>query len=574
MESSKEHKFYFSNGDASNDAAESLKRLAITPDHREPWADQRFDSNGNFSPAPLPWDNATPPVPRKKTTAAEIADKAIKQAIEERIKPESKTPIPLIAYNKPKSDFPVEALGPTLSNAVKGIVDIVQCPNALAAMSVLGAASLATQGHANVENPATGQAKPISLFLLSLAESGERKTSADTEALRSANYWEALLAQQYAQEHSVYKNRFDAWDSERNHILKDKSLSSPSRLSALAALGPQPEPPLFPMLTCPDPTMEGLYGLYQKGHPSLGIFSSEGGLFTGGHGMKDDARIRTGAALCALWDGEPVKRVRATKDETYLQNGKRLSVHVMVQPEIGGEFLSQKDLQGQGFFSRVLVSNPPSTIGTRKQHDKDPLTDEHMFFCHQRLYSIFQKPLPLSPGKLNELCPRSIVFDDDAVILWKEYADAIEERQIAGGEYENVRGFAGKMAENASRIAAVMTLVEDIDAPTISKHYLQNAIAIMDYFAEQSLAMFESNRVGPDMLNAQKLLKWLQDEWQEDHINVRTVSRYVIRSKTSNEDSKRAIEILVDHNWLARGIRGTVVDGHASKDVWMVRRET
>jgi len=219
MEPSKEHQFDFSNGDTSNDAAESLKMLAITPDHREPWADQRFDSNGNLMPAPMPWDNATPPITKKKT-AAEIADKAIKQAIEERIKPESKTPIPLNAYNKPKSDFPVDALGPTLSNAVKGIVDTVQCPMAVGATSVLGAASLATQGHADVVNPATGQAKPISLYILTIAESGERKTSADTEALRSANYREAQLAQQYVQEHSTYKNRFDAWDSRLSELLK------------------------------------------------------------------------------------------------------------------------------------------------------------------------------------------------------------------------------------------------------------------------------------------------------------------------------------------------------------------
>ena len=76
------------------------------------------------------------------------------------------------------------------------------------------------------------------------------------------------------------------------------------------------------------------------------------------------------------------------------------------------------------------------------------------------------------------------------------------------------------------------------------------------------------------MLNAEKLLKWLQHQWTEDYINVRTASRYVIRSKSANEDSRRAIKILEDHNWLVRAFKGMVVDGHASKDAWLIRRES
>ena len=290
--------------------------------------------------------------------------------------------------------------------------------------------------------------------------------------------------------------------------------------------------------------------------------------------MNDDARILTGGALCSLWDGETVKRVRASKDETYSLSGRRLAMHLMVQPVIAEQFLSMKDLEGQGLFSRILVSYPESTIGTRKQHIKDSLTDQYMYSYWEQLYQVFKKPLPLGPGKLNELCPRAITFDLDAVALWMEYADSIEASQVAGGVYENIRGFAGKMAENASRIAGVMTLVENLEATTISKDSLNNAITIMNYFGEQALAMFESSRVGPDMLNAEKLLNWLKHQWTENYINVRTVSRYVIRSKSSNEDSRRAIKILEDHNWLVRGFRGMVVDGHASKDAWMIRRET
>jgi hypothetical protein len=90
----------------------------------------------------------------------------------------------------PSRPFPIDALSFTLQRTVNTIEDLIQCPTALAAMSVLSAASLAVQGHANVLIPATNQARPLSLFLLSIAESDERKSSADNEALKPVKEYE------------------------------------------------------------------------------------------------------------------------------------------------------------------------------------------------------------------------------------------------------------------------------------------------------------------------------------------------------------------------------------------------
>ena len=54
---------------------------------------------------------------------------------------------------------------------------------------------------------------------------------------------------------------------------------------------------------------------------ALGSLLSEGGQFIGGHGMSDDAKLRTAAGLSAAWDGEPFKRVRA--DGAIMLPGRR-----------------------------------------------------------------------------------------------------------------------------------------------------------------------------------------------------------------------------------------------------------
>jgi hypothetical protein len=41
--------------------------------------------------------------------------------------------------------------------------------------------------------------------------------------------------------------------------------------------------------------------LFAVGHPSLGIFATEGGHFIGGHGMSDDNKLRTATGLSTVW---------------------------------------------------------------------------------------------------------------------------------------------------------------------------------------------------------------------------------------------------------------------------------
>jgi hypothetical protein len=41
---------------------------------------------------------------------------------------------------------------------------------------------------------------------------------------------------------------------------------------------------------------------FANGWPSLGLFADEGGQFIGGHGMSDDAKLRTATGLSRLWD--------------------------------------------------------------------------------------------------------------------------------------------------------------------------------------------------------------------------------------------------------------------------------
>src|SRR5690349_7480658 len=105
-------------------------------------------------------------------------------------------PRPLMRALPPADPFPIEVLGKILGNAAHGIAQIIQVPIAISGQSILAAATLAVQGHADIELP-TGQKKPLSGFFLTVASTGDRKTASDDEAMRPVQTYERELLEKY-----------------------------------------------------------------------------------------------------------------------------------------------------------------------------------------------------------------------------------------------------------------------------------------------------------------------------------------------------------------------------------------
>ena len=93
-------------------------------------------------------------------------------AAAEAVKPEP--PRPLFRELSRADPFPIDALGDVLGPAASAIHDRVQAPIALGGQSVLAAAALTVQAHADVVLPiGSGQAKPVADYFLTVAETGE-----------------------------------------------------------------------------------------------------------------------------------------------------------------------------------------------------------------------------------------------------------------------------------------------------------------------------------------------------------------------------------------------------------------
>jgi len=105
----------------------------------------------------------------------EAGAESVREAIDgaEEVTPEP--PRPLMRELPPADPFPIDSLGDLLAPAAIAIHDRIQAPLAICGQSVIAAATLTVQGHADVELP-THHTRPLTNYYMSIAATGERKT--------------------------------------------------------------------------------------------------------------------------------------------------------------------------------------------------------------------------------------------------------------------------------------------------------------------------------------------------------------------------------------------------------------
>lgn len=488
----------------------------------------------------------------------------VQQALNDAEIINQEAPRPLMRELPPATPFPVDALGSILGDAVHAIHDKVQAPIAACGQAVLAVATLATQGHANVNLP-MGQEKPLSCNFITVLETGGRKTACDTEALKPIRDFEAILREKYEADYPAYDNDKRAYDAAHEAALKRGKGDREAIRKALDALGKPPAQPPHYMLTSTEPTFEGLCQHYTIGHPSLGIFATEGGQFIGGHSMNADAKLRTATGLSNLWDGEAIRRVRKGDGVQELRD-KRLAIHLQVQPDVASVMLSDRMLLSQGLLSRFLVTAPDSLAGTRMWKEPNAKSDVALIAYNAHIKAIMQRGLPETF--------RTISLSGSARALWIEFANSVERDLQQGGAFEPIAGLANKLPEHAARMAGVLALTNDIEASDVSGNQLADGIELAKYYAAEALRLFGASQIDSNLLLAQRLYAWLDSVWVKKEASglVSLPDIYQLAPTTAIRDQKsaRAIVQVLEHHGYLLPHGPAEVDGNKRRETWRV----
>ena len=446
-------------------------------------------------------------------------------------------PRPLIESNPVPQPYPVQALGGILGLAVERMAEVIGVPQALAAQSVLAASALATQGHAGLQ--LDGRNYPLSLYLITVAASGDRKTAADRSALLPARQWEREPWQRYREQLARYR----AAQRQMQRI----NPADPDSANGV----PLEAEPSAPRLITTDPTIEALIKGLCHDLPSMGLFCDEGGQFLGSSTMSRDNRLKAVTTLSSLWDGSPIDRARSMAGESLRAYDRRLSLHLMLQPYLAMQLLSDPLLQGQGILGRCLITWPTSLAGQRSYQSVDLSKDPALKRYHHRLSALFHQPWSLFADGALRLSP--LTLSPLARRRWIDLHDAIEAQLGEFGELASVRPSGSKAADNLLRIAGVLAVVEE--SSVVEVDHIQRASALVGYYLTEIQRLTEQEPVCRVKEEADRLLRWLQVKgWKR--FSIRELNRNGPRfARKSSRHASRLLVELLDHHWL-------ITDGH------------
>ena len=487
---------------------------------------------------------------------------------------ETALPTPLFKELRPAKPIPFSALG-ALQSPVEAIQTLTQAPAAIAMQSVLGTASLAAQPFANVET--LNGDSPISLFLLTVAASGERKSACDKLASLAIDKIEAPRLRAYRRQIQNFEVEKASYQKKSRSRGKDLEYEVIEEEAGVSSIFDRPEQPIMPTTKMSDPTIEGLICHFEGGNPSVAIFSDEGGQFFGGHGMKKENTLKTAAALSKLWDGVTFDRVRASSPPVRLM-GRRSSLHLMIQPGVAETVLGDPMLRDQGLLSRLLVSWPESKIGYRAiDETPDQINDRELAKIQLEAFSkkisiLLETPFPNHPEDKKELCPRTLPLSKEARKLLVNFYNRVEVAQRPGHAFEYMHGFASKSAEQAARIAGIYSIYADVDVIKVTETKMEHAIELMEWYLEEAQRIADTGLVSVSIRQAEALREWLIDRWTEPAIDIRTVVKRGPNHLRQADTVKQAMGVLVEYGWLVPSTETELVDGSRARRAWSVIR--
>ena len=475
-------------------------------------------------------------------------------------------PVELINKIKPE-DYPIDCLPPILRDAVVDVQDFVQAPISLVACSAMSSLSLAVQGYINVKR-AAHLIGPVSLYFLTIAEPNERKSTVDDIFVKVIKEYQDSIKVKLEPELTKYQADFAAWEAEKRGVgdairklskqggkpKTNKELTMDELKSKLRQLEiNQPQRPRVPRVKYEDSTPEVLtYNLATK-WPCVAVLSSEGGKIFGSHGMKQESIINSLSTYNKLWGGEDIITDRRTS-ESFEVRGARVTVGIQVQEAPFTDFLQKAghSARGTGFLARFLFSQPKSTQGYRPF--KEP--PEHvpsLELFNERITTLLENKLPIN--EKGELEPAIIELSPEAKDVWVTYHDHCEKELREGNELSNINDVAGKVAENAARIAALFHVLEHGFVGQISKDSMESACSITSWHIIEAAKFYGEMSQPIEQLNASKLDSWLirmclkqGSGFERDTISMRHIQQYVtpVRLRNDKQALDNAITSLIE----------------------------
>lgn len=411
--------------------------------------------------------------------------------------------------------YPAHRLPSLILDAVNDVRHLTKASMPLIAASALCAMATACQGLADVQRPGLQGLTPLSLYFLTLADSGERKTAADGFFFEPIKRLEKSMRQEYAEVLTNFESDKKIYLAKvrglERRIEKDtqagrNATSVENELSQLMQSAPILPVRMRFMLS--DITPTALISELRINPCTAVLHSNE---------AADLIRGRTMSNLPLFnraWDGQTLDKDRKDQADSEWVESARLSAGLAAQPH-ALEFLCSKGgsyAREVGYLARTLVAFPNSTAGQRfvDGSDNGDVLPPGILNFQSHVHSMLLKAVERHQ---NGDAQRVLTFEPNAKNRWVDFFNQIEsELNPQFGRLSPIKDFAAKAAEHAARMAAIFEIAKG-DSQTISEDSVQRAIDIVEWYLWEFNRLFAKSTAEKNVENhAEKLLAWMRNK--------------------------------------------------------------
>jgi hypothetical protein len=398
--------------------------------------------------------------------------------------------------------YPINALHAAVRDAVWEVKNNLKAPDALITGSFLTAMSIAC-ADIEVELP-TGQIRPPTLYVMTIADSGERKTATDSLVCAPIYEHDAKQAKVHAESLATYGVDMRYWDAIdaaiQRKIVRAVHASEDAeqyRGELTAHSKQEPHKPHRSRIIYQSVTERPFMAALQGDGKSLAILSDEGEVVLRGGAMN-----KLGV-LNKAWDGAKVMTLDRADDSVEVTN-PRVTVSFMVQEQVFNDFMEKRGrvARSSGHLARYLVGYPASTQGFRMMSLQDPVW-VHLPRFHGRVTELLDQAT--ARRRAGNTGRKVLQFSPEAKELWVQAQNNVESKIHPDGPLVSIRDFASKTLEITGRVAAIFHHFSGQEG-AISMDTLQRAIAVVEWHLEEFKRLFGDKG---DMPQSQKDVRTL-----------------------------------------------------------------
>lgn len=459
-----------------------------------------------------------------------------------------------------------EKLAPALvPDAVKDIVlaagKALEVPIELPLSSCLGVLATVCQGRWSVQIK-PGWIEPTSVFIVTPADPGERKTPTLNIFTEPLLVWEKTQRDRCSQANEAAKTQSALIQRQIKQLERSASESDDlpdlaRKIDELREQMPATEHP--PRLFTDDTTPERLLRLMGENHGCMAILTDEGSAFLQQIGGRYNSGQPSIDGVLKGWDNGPIRVDRSNGNDVFLDHG-RLSLLLLVQKSVAQDVLLNRDFMGRGLIHRCLWFLPSNDHIGNRSGDGPPVPDQ----AKSNWRAIIEGLLQWSPAELaaSGTTTHVISMDDLARNSLRSYASKIEEKIGRLDEADPRRTYRQKWPGQVARIAGLLHCLqvagtgEAPHASEITQETVRHAIALGEVLLDQADATIDL--IGHDPMHERMrcILKRIESEGETTSADLWRSLRRVKSLFRHKSEFDKALVSLLESGYLSWRMEG------------------